>query len=59
MLNSEIVERRNRLFYSALTASIGAKLVRTMGLWCAARYLRNLGLSFESALEVLALRAKT
>ena len=58
MLNSEIVERRNRLFYSVLTAKIGAKLVRTMGLWCASRYLRNLGLSLDSALEVLALRTK-
>lgn len=58
MLSIDIVARRKSLIYSSLSCSIGQNLKRKYGMYASARYLRNLGLSLEYALEVLAMRVK-
>lgn len=42
--------------YSTLSHKIGQRLIKQMGLYCAARYLRNLGISCEDAVEYLAVK---
>jgi hypothetical protein len=50
---------RSRLVYSALSVKYGQKLIRNMGIYCAARYLRNIGAPIEYALELLAMQPKS
>lgn len=49
---------RSRLIYSALSIAYGKKLIKNMGLYCAARYLRNVGVPIEYALELLAINKR-
>jgi len=42
--------------FSAVTYKIGRSLIRRYGIYAAARYLRNLGISLDDAVEILAVK---
>ena len=46
------------VFFSRVSYNIGQRLIKWMGLWAAARYLRNLGLPLEDAIEILAVKPR-
>jgi len=46
------------VFFSRVSYNIGQKLIKRMGLWAAARYLRNLGVPLKDAVEILAVKLR-
>lgn len=46
------------VFFSRVSYNIGQRLIKRMGLWAAVRYLRNLGVSLEDAVEILAVKPR-
>lgn len=46
------------VFFPRVSYNIGQHLIKRMGLWAAARYLRNLGVSLEDAVEILAVKPR-
>lgn len=46
------------IMYSRHSYLIGQRLIKQMGLWAAARFMRNLGISVEDAVGYLATRPR-
>jgi hypothetical protein len=41
------------VFFSRVSYNIGQRIIKRMGLWAAARYLRNQGISLDDAIDYL------
>ena len=52
------VNQMESVFFSRVSYNNGQRLIKRMGLWAAARYLRNLGLSLDAAVEILAVKPR-